>query len=72
MGYHANIYYADFKPPPPKAHFSPEWGLDCSIGMGTVGDWVEMSPEQVQNHMMELANNPDVESLKDRLSLHWD
>lgn len=53
MGYHANVYYRDMRPPTPGDHFSPEWGLmpgwrgDC-----TSRNWVEYSPEDVRTAIM--------------------
>ena len=36
IGYHANVYYEDMKPPPPGDHFSLEWG--------PTGNWTEFDP----------------------------
>ena len=35
LGYHARVYYAGLRPPPPGAHFSPEWGLRDAFSMGS-------------------------------------
>lgn len=43
LGYHANVYYKDLKPPVPGDHFSQEWGLMDSYGNNTTGNWQEYS-----------------------------
>ena len=60
LGYHSRVYYADFLPPPPGAHFSQEWGLMDSMGMGTIGDWREYDFEHVRAHALSLAHNADL------------
>jgi len=61
LGYHANIYYADLKPPPPGAHFSVEWGLmPNQVAPGTRGDWREQDPDGVYKSIREKAGNPDL------------
>ena len=61
LGYHARIYYRDFSPPPPGAHFSPEWGLkDSWPVVATQGEWVEYDPDDVERKIYELAGHPDL------------
>lgn len=61
LGYHANVYYAGLRRPPPGAHFSSEWGLrDDLISLGSRGDWQEYSSDQVQTAIYRLAGNPDL------------
>lgn len=62
-GYHANVYYAGLKPPPPGAHFSQEWGLKGNYGsrLGSHGDWCEYDGEAVKTAVYELAGNPDLD-----------
>jgi predicted nucleotide-binding protein len=55
LGYHANVYYKDLKPPPPGEHFSQEWGLERSSGY-----WIEYDSEVVKKAIYELAGNPDL------------
>lgn len=65
LGYHANVYYAGLKLPPPGAHFSQEWGLMDTYGsarLGSHGDWLEYDSENVRNAVYELAGNPDLEA----------
>ncbi|MCY4420213.1 MAG: nucleotide-binding protein [Gammaproteobacteria bacterium] len=62
LGHHANVYYNDLQPPPPGAHFSPEWGLDSVFGHGTSGDWLEFGANQVKDAIYDEAGNPDLES----------
>ncbi len=59
-GYHARVYYADFVPPPPGAHFSQEWGLMETFSDGTQGEWREYDFEVAKTHVLDLANNPDL------------
>lgn len=59
LGYHANIYYAEFKAPPPGAHFSQEWGfVQTMASEGTTGDWREYSSDQVEKAIFVLAGSP--------------
>lgn len=62
QGYHAYVYYEDFKQPPPGAHFSQEWGLKDNYmsSLGSRGDWREYDPEYVKTHILKLAGNPDL------------
>ena len=63
LGYHANVYYATLEPPPPGAHFSQEWGLKDTFSGGTVGDWVEFDPKDVEAAIRARAGNPDLKLL---------
>lgn len=61
LGYHRNVYYRDFLPPPEKAYFSIEWGIELPPIMesfnqyaanflppvGSIGDWVEYSDAEI-------------------------
>ena len=61
LGYHSRVYYLNFQPPPPGAHFSQEWGLMGTVsGMGSRGDWTEYDSEVVKAHIQSLAANPDL------------
>ena len=58
LGYHANVYYEGFQPPPPSCHFSSEWGL---MKMGdTSGRWFEYTPEYVNAWIERIAKSPDL------------
>ncbi len=46
MGYQSRVYYADFQPPPPGAHFDSEWGFLGQF-QGTTGDWREYDFDEV-------------------------
>lgn len=63
QGYHSRVYYADFSPPPPGAHFSQEWGLmDTSASrFGSRGDWREYDPEEVKARIRQLAGEADLD-----------
>lgn len=61
LGYHARIYYKDLKPPPPGAHFSPEWGMQESWPIeATTGDWIEYDPDEIERAVRAIAGNPDL------------
>jgi len=65
LGYQANVYYRDLKPPPPGAHFSTEWGLRPSVfGQGTSGEWREYRPEEVEAAISEVAGNADLSAAR--------
>lgn len=65
-GYHSRVYYKDFSPPPPGAHFSQEWGLmDMSLtSMGSRGDWREYDSDGVKDHLRQEAGDPDLANAK--------
>lgn len=61
LGYHSRVYYENFQTPPPGAHFSQEWGLmDTLASLGSVGRWREYPAEEVKQHVLSLAGNPDL------------
>ncbi len=59
IGYHANIYYKDLKPPPPGAHFSREWGFIDTRHLGTSGEWVEYDHDFIIKRIEDQAKQPD-------------
>ena len=62
LGYHANVYYANLRTPPPGEHFSPEWGLGKTafVPNATTGDWIEFDPDQVMTFIYQQAGNSDI------------
>ena len=61
LGYHANVYHRDLRPPPPGTHFSPEWGIgNTAFVQGSTGDWVEYNPDQVRAFIHQRAGNPNM------------
>ncbi len=60
QGYHSRVYYSDFSPPPPGAHFSQEWGLTNEWGE-SVGNWRECDPEDVKALILKKAGEPDLD-----------
>lgn len=66
QGYHSRVYYEDFLPPPPGAHFSQEWGLNGPTfsSLGTRGEWLEHDPKVVRAHIGNLAGKPDIEKAR--------
>lgn len=74
IGHHAYVYYEGLIPRPPGAQFSAEWGLEdmSYIGMGSIGAWIEYSPEIVKEAIYSSAGNPELsqaESDSEKLAL---
>lgn len=68
LGYHANVYYSELKPPPPGAHFSVEWGLKDMLGsLGSRGKWVEIDAEELKSRILAEAGQPDLKAIGDRV-----
>jgi hypothetical protein len=65
LGFHSCVYYKDFQPPPPGAHFSVEWGIVARF-QGTTGEWVEFPRDKVRAAVCRLAGNPNIEPLQAR------
>lgn len=63
LGYHSRVYYADMEPPPPGAHFSPEWGFIDAFGHGTVGDWREYDGHAVFEALNSAVGSPSIEDM---------
>lgn len=65
LGYQANVYYAEFEPPPAGDHFSSEWGLeDLSYSShGSTGDWRDHDPHEVLDYIRGTAKNPDLDAV---------
>ena len=61
LGYHANVYYAGFRPPPPGAEFSIEWGFSSALGQGIRGVWEEYSYDYVVQVVHKRAGNPNTD-----------
>jgi len=65
LGYHSRVYYENFQTPPPGAHFIQEWGLMDTYGsMGSVGNWREYTFDEVKEHVLGLAGNPDLSAAR--------
>ena len=65
LGYHARVYYAEFAPPPPGAHFSQEWGIEDRLGgHGTTGDWVECDARDVKAYILARAGKPKLDAAR--------
>ena len=62
LGYHANVYYQDFRAPPPGAHFNKGWGLKKpAFDLGSTGDWVEYAAEYVKAAIFQRADCNNLE-----------
>ncbi len=64
IGYHANVYYANLKPPPPGAHFSAEWGFMDRFSSDSTGDWREFDAGQLEAEIRELAETPELDTAR--------
>lgn len=64
IGYHANVYYGNLEPPPPGAHFSPEWGLMDRFSNDSVGDWQEFNADQLEAAIREIAKSPNLDEVR--------
>ena len=51
MGYHSELYYRDFAPPPLENSFSPEWGGIDGIAPG----WQKRSAHEVKDRIETLS-----------------
>ncbi|MGA2093030.1 MAG: hypothetical protein ABSH16_06435 [Sedimentisphaerales bacterium] len=61
LGYHSRVYYEGLDEPPPRAHFSQEWGLmDTFAVQGSVGNWVEYRFGDVIDAINRIAGNPNI------------
>lgn len=65
IGYQAHVYYQGFRIPPPGDHFSSEWGFEGAFNP-TSKNWVEVSFEEVEAAVNEVAGNPDITPLETR------
>lgn len=63
LGYQSRVYYADFQPPPPGAHFSVEWGgrRDVPFDDRTRGEWREYDFDFVEQSLYRKAGNPSLD-----------
>jgi len=64
LGYHAYVYYEDFKTPPTGAHFSQEWGFDETFTDHTRGNWKEYSEKQIFEYIYSQINLKAIEYLE--------
>lgn len=67
LGYHANVYYKNFKIPAPGDHFDPGWGLRRAMfDSGTSTQWREYDFDDVENEIMRISEKPNVNALEVR------
>jgi predicted nucleotide-binding protein len=64
MGYQSRVYYNDFDPPPPGAHFDSEWGFLGQF-QGTTGDWREYQFDDVIKIVYRIAGVPSLDDVID-------
>jgi Predicted nucleotide-binding protein containing TIR-like domain len=64
MGYQSRVYYADFDPPPPGAHFDSEWGFLGQF-QGTTGDWREYAFDDVISIIYRAAGVSSLDEVLD-------
>lgn len=63
FGFHSCVYYKDFEPPPPGAHFSSEWGFN-GMFQGTTGEWQEYNRDEVIAAILAQAGDSDLAPMK--------
>ncbi|MFE6613794.1 TIR domain-containing protein [Amycolatopsis sp. NPDC057786] len=63
LGYHANVYYHNFKPVAPGDHFSREWGFAGTFH-GSSDNWKEYNKGTVQAKIREVAGEPDLADVR--------
>jgi Predicted nucleotide-binding protein containing TIR-like domain len=69
IGYHADVYTTDLSPRLPAAQFSSEWGLKEVWPTSTPHRcWKIQDRDVVINHIEELAGNPDMKAIDNRLA----
>jgi hypothetical protein len=69
LGYHALVYYAGLKPPPPGIHFSPEWGLmDQWPTHQPAPGWQTMDYQVVLDEIFSRAGCSDKDSIATELA----
>ncbi|MCL4852553.1 MAG: nucleotide-binding protein [Bryobacteraceae bacterium] len=62
LGYQSCVYLEGFRPKRPGEFFSVEWGMtELAFAEGSVGPWVEYSPEDVKQAVFELAGVEDID-----------
>lgn len=66
MGYHANVYYQDYKPPPPGAHFNIEYGLSPAFSGGPNRNWIEQSSDEVWSLVMGIQGEDALKNCEER------
>lgn len=54
IGYHANVYHRDLKPPPRREYFNPQLGIDFSSS-----NWIEFNAADISKAIYERAGDPD-------------
>jgi predicted nucleotide-binding protein len=65
IGYQSLVYYRDFAPPPPGAHFSSEWGFEETFSAETTGDWVECTFEGVRGAILSSSGVPSSKQMEE-------
>jgi hypothetical protein len=60
LGYHANVYYADFVVPPPGDSFSQEWGIEGDPFDHGQNKWKEYNFADIISAIEKIVGNPDV------------
>lgn len=53
LGYQANVYYRNFRPPSAGAHFDIEHGIGGTYYSGPDANWVELNGQVVFDHIVE-------------------
>lgn len=67
FGYQSRVYYTNFEPPPPGAHFSSEWGLQGRF-QGTTGAWLEYEFDDVIALIYRIADSPALDTVRPEIN----
>ena len=59
LGYHANVYTRDFRPPHAKGLFDPAEGLK-PFDLNLYTRWLEYAPQEVEEKIYQLSGIPDM------------
>ncbi len=66
VGYHANVYYRDFKPPPAGVHFDIDNGTGGTYFGGADPNWVEHTAQEVLDLILNDADKDSLASAETR------
>lgn len=64
IGYHSRVYYSGFRRPPAHDLFTSEWGFSSTFAFPVSDNWREVDYEDVEEHILRLAGNPDLSKLQ--------
>ena len=67
LGYHSNVYYDHFRPPPPGAVFSKEWGLmERFSSLGSKGNWIIADRDILKSDILKSAKISNIDEFSNQ------